>query len=119
MSSTKPERILRETLERRIVLLDGAYGTMLQRHKLEEKDFRGDRFRDHAHDLKGNNDILILTRPDLVRGVHDAYLAVGSDIIETNTFSATAIAQSDYHLESVVYELNLEGARIAKAAAAE
>jgi 5-methyltetrahydrofolate--homocysteine methyltransferase len=119
MSVTKTEEILRETLERRIVLLDGAYGTMLQRHKLGEKEFRGERFKDHPLDLKGNNDILILTRPDLVRGVHDAYLAAGSDIIETNTFSSTAIAQADYRLEPVIRELNLEGARIARAAADE
>jgi len=119
MTPTKTEEILRDTLERRIVLLDGAYGTMLQRHRLGEKDFRGERFKDHPHDLQGDNDILILTRPDLVRGVHDAYLAAGSDIVETNTFNSTAISQADYHLEPVIYELNLEGARIAKAAAEE
>jgi 5-methyltetrahydrofolate--homocysteine methyltransferase len=117
MTSSKAEEILRETIEKRVVLLDGAYGTMLQRHKLSENDFRGERFKDHPHDLKGNNDVLILTRPDLVRGVHEAYLAVGSDIIETNTFSSTAIAQADYKMEPFINELNLEGARIARAAA--
>src|SRR5262245_17377068 len=109
MTTGKTEDILREIVERRIVLLDGAYGTMLQRHKLVENDFRGERFEDHLFDLQGNNDLFILTRLDLVRGVHESYLAAGSDIIEINTFSATVIAQADYKLESIVYELNLEG----------
>jgi 5-methyltetrahydrofolate--homocysteine methyltransferase len=77
-------------------------GTMIQRHRLTEADFRGDRFADHPHDLKGNNDVLVLTRPDIVTGIHHAYLEAGADIIETNTFSGTAVAQADYGLQSVV-----------------
>jgi 5-methyltetrahydrofolate--homocysteine methyltransferase len=110
---------LHERLSKRILLLDGAMGTMIQRHRLTEADFRGERFRGHRHDLKGNNDLLILTRPDVIGEIHRAYLAAGADIIETNTFSSTAIAQSDYGLESLAYELSVEGARLARAAADE
>jgi 5-methyltetrahydrofolate--homocysteine methyltransferase len=110
---------LHDLLAARILLLDGAMGTMIQRHKLTEADFRGERFRDHGRDLKGNNDLLILTRPDIIAEIHRAYLAAGADIIETNTFSSTAIAQADYGLESLAYELSLEGARLARAAADE
>src|SRR5262245_37309288 len=85
-------------LERRIAIIDGAMGTMIQRYKLAEADFRGDRLRDHAKDLRGNNDLLVLTRPDVVREIHDQYLAAGADIVETNTFGATSIAQEDYGL---------------------
>ena len=106
-------------LATRILLLDGAMGTMIQRYQLTEADFRGERFREHPCDLKGNNDLLILTRPDVVGEIHRAYLAAGADIIETNTFSSTAIAQSDYGLESLAYELSREGARLARAAADE
>src|SRR5436309_229998 len=117
----KPE--VRTTLEmslaKRILVLDGAMGTMIQRHDLSEADFRGDRFRSHSHDLKGDNDVLVLTRPDVIVGIHREYLAAGSDIIETNTFNSTAVAQADYGLESIVYELNLEGARLAVQACAE
>ncbi|HMI89483.1 MAG TPA: methionine synthase [Polyangiaceae bacterium] len=109
--------LLSETIERRIVLLDGAMGTMVQRHGLTEVDFRGERFQSHHKDLKGNGDILALTRPDVVQSIHEEYLAAGSDIIETNTFAATSIAQADYALESVVYDINVASARIAKAAA--
>ena len=91
-------------------------GTMVQRHTLDEAAFRGERFAAHSRDLKGDNDLLVLTRPDVVSGIHHAYLEAGSDIIETNTFSGTAIAQSDYGLESIVYELNVEAARLARAA---
>ena len=98
----------------RILILDGAMGTMIQRHKLTEADFRGERFKDHPKDLQGNNDLLILTRPDVIREIHGQYLAAGADIIETNTFSSTTVAQADYLLEHVAYELNVEGARIAK-----
>jgi 5-methyltetrahydrofolate--homocysteine methyltransferase len=116
-------RNVRTELERsmadRILVLDGAMGTMIQRHKLGEADFRGDRFVDHPRDLKGDNDILVLTRPDVIGGIHRQYLAAGSDIIETNTFSGTAIAQSDYGLEAIVYELNAAGARLARAACDE
>jgi 5-methyltetrahydrofolate--homocysteine methyltransferase len=110
---------LHDLLAKRILLLDGAMGTMIQRHRLTEAEFRGERFRDHRHDLKGNNDLLILTRPDVIGEIHRAYLAAGADIIETNTFSSTAIAQSDYGLESLAYELSVEGARLARAAADE
>jgi 5-methyltetrahydrofolate--homocysteine methyltransferase len=115
---TTTER-LHDLLAKRILLLDGAMGTMIQRHRLTEADFRGERFRDHRRDLKGNNDLLILTRPDVIGEIHRAYLAAGADIIETNTFSSTAIAQSDYGLHSLAYELSVEGARLARAAADE
>jgi len=106
-------------LRRRILVMDGAMGTMVQRHGLGETDFRGDRFGNAAKDLKGNNDLLVLTRPDVISGIHHEYLEAGSDIIETNTFSSTAIAQADYGLQEVVYELNVEAARLAKAATRE
>lgn len=106
-----------DCLEDRILILDGAMGTMIQQHKLTEADFRGPRFKDHTHDLQGNNDLLSITQPDIIRNIHKEYLAAGSDIIETNTFSSTCIAQADYHLESLAYELNLEGAKLAKEAA--
>jgi 5-methyltetrahydrofolate--homocysteine methyltransferase len=108
---------LPELLDRRILVLDGAMGTMIQRHTLGEGDFRGERFRDHPCDVKGNNDLLTLTRPDIIRGIHEAYYEAGSDIVETNTFNATAIALADYRMEELVYELNREGARLARAAA--
>ena len=101
----------------RILVLDGAMGTMIQRYKLEEADFRGDRFRDHGQPLKGNNDLLALTRPDVLREIHDAYFEAGADIAETNTFSSTTIAQADYGLEEAVYDLNFASARIAREAA--
>ncbi len=94
-------------------------GTMIQRHRLTEADFRGDRFRRHRCDLKGNGDVLALTRPDVIGGIHREYLAAGADILETNTFSSTAIAQGDYGLEALAYELNVEATRLAKAAADE
>ncbi|HEX2455789.1 MAG TPA: methionine synthase [Vicinamibacterales bacterium] len=108
---------LRTTLDRRILVLDGAMGTMIQRYQLTEADFRGERFAGHSRDLRGNSDLLVLTRPDVISAIHDEYLAAGADIIETNTFTSTAIAQGDYGLESIVYELNVEGARLARAAA--
>ena len=108
-----------DCLEERILILDGAMGTMIQRHKLKEADFRGERFKNHSHDLQGNNDLLSLTQPDIIRDIHKEYLAAGSDIIETNTFSSTSIAQADYHLESLAYELSREGAKLARAAADE
>jgi 5-methyltetrahydrofolate--homocysteine methyltransferase len=108
-------RLLRE----RVLTLDGAMGTMIQRYTLTEADFRGERFAAHPKDQRGNSDVLILTRPDVISAIHHEYLAAGADIIETNTFSSTAIAQSDYALEPYVYELNVEGARLAKAAASE
>jgi 5-methyltetrahydrofolate--homocysteine methyltransferase len=110
---------LHTLLESRILILDGAMGTMIQRHELSDEDFRGERFRDHPRELKGNSDLLILTRPDVIGGIHREYLEAGADIIETNTFTSTAIAQADYGLEALAYELNVEGARLAKTAAAE
>lgn len=108
---------LEAALKDRILILDGAMGTMIQRHNFEEEDFRGDRFQSSNSDLKGNNDLLIFTRPEAIQGIHEAYLEAGSDIIETNTFSATTISQADYGLEDIVYELNVEGAKLARAAA--
>ena len=102
----------------RILVLDGAMGTEIQNLKLDEDAFRGERFKGFEHPLKGNNDILILTQPDAVRQIHLDYFLAGADIVETNTFSGTTIAQADYHLESIVYELNVEGARLAREAAA-
>ena len=103
----------------RILVMDGAMGTMIQRHSLDESASRGERFAGHSCDLKGDNDLLVLTQPDVISGIHQAYLKAGSDIIETNTFNSTAIAQSDYALDSVTYELNIAAARLAKAAATE
>ncbi|MEQ8263280.1 methionine synthase [Pseudohaliea sp.] len=108
---------LRAQLDARILVIDGAMGTMIQGEGLVEADYRGERFADHAGDLKGNNDLLSLTRPDVVRRIHEAYLAAGADIIETNTFNSTAVAQGDYGLEALARELNVEGARLARAAA--
>src|SRR5262245_20562998 len=94
-------------------------GTMVQQYALGEAAFRGERFRRHTHDLKGNNDLITLTRPDIVSAIHHAYFDAGADIVETNTFSSTAIAQADYALQAVAYELNVEGARLAREAADE
>lgn len=107
---------LQSLLQERIVFMDGAMGTMIQQHKLEEGDFRGERFKDHPCDLKGNNDLLSITRPDIIEEIHYEYLKAGADIIETNTFSGTRIAQADYQLEDLVPELNRESARVAKKA---
>ena len=114
--STREKRLerLEEEAHKRILLLDGAMGTMIQAHKLEEADFRGERFKDHSQDLKGNNDLLLLTQPHIIAEIHRAFLDVGADIIETNTFNSNAMSQSDYGLEDLVYELNLEGARTAR-----
>jgi 5-methyltetrahydrofolate--homocysteine methyltransferase len=106
-------------LARRILVLDGAMGTMIQRHRLAEADFRGERFRDHRRDLRGDNDLLVLTRPDVIGAIHRQYLEAGADIIETDTFNSTAISQGDYGLEALVYELNYAGAKLARAAADE
>jgi 5-methyltetrahydrofolate--homocysteine methyltransferase len=110
---------LHRLLRQRVLTLDGAMGTMIQRYKLTEADFRGERFATHPKDQRGNSDVLILTRPDVISAIHHEYLAAGADIVESNTFSSTAIAQSDYALEPYVYELNVEGARLAKEAAVE
>ncbi|WP_180132022.1 MULTISPECIES: methionine synthase [unclassified Acinetobacter] len=107
---------LKELLAQRILIIDGAMGTMIQRHKLEEADYRGERFADWASDLKGNNDLLVLTQPQIIQGIHEAYLDAGADIIETNSFNGTKVSMSDYHMEDLVSEINREAARIAKAA---
>ncbi len=105
---------LRELLAQRILILDGAMGTMVQRYRLSETDYRGKRFANHAKDLKGNNDLLCLTRPDVIGDIHAAYLEAGADIIETNTFNATRVSQSEYGLEDLAFELNFAGARLAR-----
>ncbi len=107
----------RALFAQRIVVLDGAMGSMIQTYPLEENDFRGDRFKSHPHDLKGNNDLLSLTRPDVIEQIHHDYFSAGADLVETNTFSSTSIAQSDYHLESAVRELNLAAVACARRAA--
>jgi len=111
--------VLESALARRILVLDGAMGTMVQRLGLGEADFRGERFAAHPHDLRGNNDILVLTRPDAVAGIHAQYLDAGADIIETNTFSANAVSQADYGLQAIAYELNVAAARVARQVADE
>jgi 5-methyltetrahydrofolate--homocysteine methyltransferase len=115
---TRLER-LKKLLEERIVFLDGAMGTMIQQHRLDERGYRGERFRNHGRDLKGNNDILTLTRPDIVGGIHRAYLEAGSDIIETNTFNSNSISQADYGTEALVPELNYRAACLARKVADE
>ena len=107
---------LPETLKQRIVILDGAMGTMIQRFKLTEADYRGERFKDFAKDVKGNNELLSLTRPDVIRDIHESYLAAGADLIETNTFGATTVAQEDYGMADLAREMNLASARLARAA---
>ena len=110
---------IKEILKERILVLDGAMGTMIQRYTLDENDFRGERFKNHTHPLKGNNDILSITRPDIIKNIHLEYLNAGADILETNTFSANVISQADYQLEDAVYDINYESARIAKEACNE
>lgn len=110
---------IKEILKERILVLDGAMGTMIQRYKLEENDFRGERFKDHKHSLKGNNDLLSITRPDIIKEIHTKYFEAGADIAETNTFTSTSIAQADYGLEELVYEMNFQSAKIAKEVADE
>lgn len=105
---------IKEILKERILVLDGAMGTMIQRYKLEEEDFRKGWFEDHDSPLKGNNDLLVLTRPDIIKAIHAEYLEAGADIIETNTFSGTTIAQADYNLEKYAYDINFHGAKIAR-----
>jgi 5-methyltetrahydrofolate--homocysteine methyltransferase len=110
---------IKKELQKRILVIDGAMGTMIQRYQLTEKDFRGERFRNHASDLQGNNDLLNITRPDIIKAIHAEYLDAGADIIETNTFSTQVISLADYHLEELAYELSYEGARIAREVADE
>ncbi|GBD50102.1 homocysteine S-methyltransferase [Methylopila sp. Yamaguchi] len=111
------ETTLRKLASERILVLDGAMGTMIQQRKFSEADFRAERFKDWGRDLKGNNDLLILTQPDAIREIHLEYFRAGADIVETNTFSSTTIAQADYGMEALAYELNVEGARLARQAA--
>lgn len=110
---------IEDIIKERILIIDGAMGTMIQRHKLEEADFRGERFKDHKYPLKGNNDLLSLTRPDIIKDIHRQYFEAGADIVETNTFSGTSIAQADYHLEHIIYDLNYQSAKIAREVADE
>lgn len=110
---------IREEIKKRILVLDGAMGSMIQTYKLEEKDFRNEALKDHPNSLKGNNDLLALTRPDVLREIHAKYLEVGADILETNTFSGTTVAQADYGLEHLIYDINYESAKIAKEVAEE
>tara|TARA_B100000676_G_scaffold141774_1_gene140476 strand:+ start:592 stop:1593 length:1002 start_codon:yes stop_codon:yes gene_type:complete len=106
-------KILRNILEKRILVLDGAMGTMIQGYNFSEEDYRGDRFKDYEHLLKGNNDLLSITQSKAIKEIHESFLEAGADIIETNTFSSTSVAMADYHMEKLVYELNFESARIA------
>jgi 5-methyltetrahydrofolate--homocysteine methyltransferase len=110
---------IQQELEKRVLVIDGAMGTMIQQYKLEEKDYRGKRFADWHKDLKGNNDLLSITQPNIIKAIHKEYLKAGADIIETNTFSGTTIAMADYEMQELVHELNYESAKIAKEAIAE
>ncbi len=112
-------KTIQDCLKERILIIDGAMGTMIQRHKLQEVDYRGERFKDWPSDVKGNNDLLSLTQPGIVEGIHKEYLEAGADIIETNTFSSTKIAMADYGMEALAYELNFASAKLARKAADE
>src|SRR5688572_13504245 len=116
---SRQERIaaLKAAAKERVLILDGSWGVMIQKKGLAEADYRAERFKDHPGQLKGNNDILCLTRPDIVSELHDAYFAAGADISETNTFSATSIGQGEYACEAAVWDINFEGAKLARAAA--
>jgi len=109
---------LKQSLEQRLVILDGGMGTLIQNQKLEEADFRGERFIDWPSDVKGNNDLLILSQPDLIRRLHGEYFAAGADIVETNTFNSTRLSQADYGMQELAAEINEAGARLARQAAA-
>src|SRR5690606_11477513 len=115
MSSTTEELV--HLMEKRIVVLDGGMGTLIQQHKPGEAEYRGERFRGHHKDVKGNSDLLCLTQPDMIRSIHEQYLEAGADIVETNTFTATRVAQADYDLEDAVYETNVRAAQLARQAA--
>lgn len=114
--SSKVEQ-LHQQLKARILVLDGGMGTMIQSYRLSEQDFRGERFADWPCDLKGNNDLLVLSKPDVITAIHDAYFAAGADIIETNTFNSTTIAMADYQMESLSVEINFVAAKLARASA--
>lgn len=110
---------LRDILKNRIMVIDGAMGTMIQKHKLTEEDYRGSRFANYEHSLKGNNDLLVITQPEIILDIHREFLAAGADILETNTFSANSISMADYHMENLVWELNVEATKLARKAADE
>lgn len=110
------KKTIQDCLKERILIIDGAMGTMIQRHKLDEADYRSERFKDWHKDVKGNNDLLSITQPEIIIGIHKEYLAAGADIIETNTFSSTVIAQADYDMQSLAYEMNVASARCARQA---
>ena len=112
-------KTIQDRLKESILVIDGAMGTMIQRHKLEEKDYRGERFKDWPSDLKGNNDLLVLTQPAIIEGIHREYLEAGADIIETNTFNAQQISMADYHMEALAFEINVAAATLAKKAASD
>jgi len=107
---------LEAALKKRILIIDGAMGTMIQQHKLDEAGYRGDIFKDHPSDIKGNNDALSLSQPQIIRDIHEAYLDAGADIIETNTFNSTSYSMADYGFEKYVYDLNVASAKLAKEA---
>src|SRR5688572_14025501 len=108
-----------DLLKERILIIDGAMGTMIQRHKLDEKDYRGERFKDWGSDLKGNNDLLSITQPEIIKGIHREYLEAGADIIETNTFNAQRVSLADYQMQDLAYELNVAAAKCARQALTE
>src|SRR6187551_3156987 len=110
---------IRELLNHRILIIDGAMGTMIQRYKLSEEDYRGERFKDWPSDLKGNNDLLCLTQPHIIKAIHKEYLAAGANIIETNTFNSQKVSLADYNMQALALEINIAAAKIAKEAIAE
>ena len=110
---------IKNLLQKRILIIDGAMGTMIQRYKLSEADYRGERFKDWPSDIKGNNDLLCLTQPQIIKDIHKEYLEAGADILETNTFNAQRISLADYHMEGLAYEINLAAAKIAREAVNE
>ena len=105
---------IKDVLREKILILDGAMGSLIQQYNLTDADYRGERFKNFPHEVKGNNDLLSITRPDVIKEIHAKYFTAGADITETNTFSGTSIAMADYHMEDLVYELNFESAKIAK-----
>jgi 5-methyltetrahydrofolate--homocysteine methyltransferase len=117
MNSSDPRDVLSSLLRERILVLDGAMGTMIQARGFGEADYRGERFRDHSRDLRGDSEILVLTQPDAIREIHEAFLAVGADIVETNTFGSTRVGQAEYGTTGLVHELNVAAARLAREAA--
>ena len=110
---------IKDVLREKILILDGAMGSLIQQYNLTDADYRGERFKNFPHEVKGNNDLLSITRPDVIKEIHAKYFAAGADIAETNTFSGTSIAMADYHMEDLVYELNFESAKIAREVADE